>query len=72
VSTARDWFETDADFRQLCADAQSEARGESSQEFAHQMMLSANARGLDAPLTYKQLAWLCKIADWVIPAQKIS
>ncbi len=38
VSTARDWFADDFEFRQLCGDAQSQARDESSQEFAAEMV----------------------------------
>lgn len=68
-TTARDWFATAFEFRQLCGDAQSQARGESSQEFAAQMMLAANRDGLDTSLSVKQLEWLCKIADWEVPTR---
>ena len=64
---AATWFETDAEFRQLCGDAQSQAKGESSQEFAAQMMLAANQHGLQCYLSEKQLSWLCKLADWNLP-----
>lgn len=65
---AQDWFKTDAEFRQLCGDAQSQAKGESSQDFAAQMMIAANKHGRQTYLSHKQLAWLCKLADWEIPA----
>lgn len=67
MSTARDWYADAHEFRQLCGDAQSQARDESSQEFAAQMMLTANQRGLDTNISPKQLAWLCRIADHEIP-----
>jgi len=68
MTTAADWFETDHEFRQLCGDAQSQAQGESSQDFAAEMVIKANARGLATYLSPKQLVWLCKLADWNIPA----
>ena len=34
MTTARDWFADEYEFRQLCGDAQSQAKGESSQDFA--------------------------------------
>lgn len=64
---ASDWFTDEKEFRQLCGDAQSQARGESSQDFAAQMMIAANRTGLQTYLTFKQLQWLCKLADWDIP-----
>jgi hypothetical protein len=67
---ARDWFEDAKDFRQLCGDAQSQAQGESSQDFAAQMMIAANQHGLDTYISPKQLAWLCKLADHEPPAQR--
>lgn len=70
MSTARDWYADEYEFRQLCGDAQSQARSESEQEFAAQMMLKANQRGLDTYISPKQLAWLCKIADHDIPKQR--
>lgn len=51
-----------------CAgNAQSQARGDSSQDFAAEMVIKAKERGLDTYLSEKQLAWLCKIADWDMP-----
>lgn len=70
MSTARDWYADEYEFRQLCGDAQSQARTESEQEFAAQMMLKANQHGLDTYISPKQLAWLCRIADHDIPNQR--
>lgn len=70
MSTARDWYADEYEFRQLCGDAQSQARSESEQEFAAQMMLKANQYGLDTYITQKQLSWLCNIADHVVPKQR--
>ncbi len=67
MSTARDWYADAYEFRQLCSDAQSQANGESSQEFAAEMMLKANQHGLDTYISPKQLSWLCKIADHDVP-----
>lgn len=64
---AATWFKDEREFRQLCGDAQSQANGESSQEFAAQMMLAANQHGLQTYLSEKQLSWLCKLADWDVP-----
>jgi len=70
TSTARDWYADEYEFRQLCGDAQSQARTESEQEFAAQMMLKANQHGLDTYISPKQLAWLCRIADHDVPKQR--
>ena len=67
VEMAGEWFATEQEFRQLCGDAQSQARGESSQEFAARMVKDAKALGLRCPLSQKQLKWLCDLADWVMP-----
>jgi hypothetical protein len=67
MSKAGDWFKDEYEFRQLCGDAQSQARGESSQNFAAEMVVKAKATGLATYLSYKQLEWLCKIADWDVP-----
>lgn len=64
---ASTWFADPREFRQLCGDAQSQARDERSQEFAAQMMVAANQHGLDTYLTERQLAWLCRLADWDMP-----
>jgi hypothetical protein len=64
---ASTWFKDAAEFRQLCGDAQSQANQESAQEFSAQMMLAANQHGLETYLSEKQLAWLCRIADWDVP-----
>lgn len=64
---ASTWFDDAKEFRQLCGDAQSQARTESEQEFAAQMMLAANKHGLDTYVSPKQIAWLCRIADHDVP-----
>jgi hypothetical protein len=70
MTTARDWFADDFEFRQLCGDAQSQARDESSQEFAAEMVIKAKEHGLDTYVSPKQLAWLCKLADWAEPKRR--
>ncbi len=70
MSTARDWFADDFEFRQLCGDAQSQARDESSQEFAAEMVIKAKQYVLDTRLSQKQLAWLCRLADWIEPKMR--
>lgn len=67
MSTARIWFKDAAEFRQLCGDAQSQAKGESSQDFAADMMIKANLHGLETYVSPKQIEWLCKLADWEVP-----
>lgn len=67
MTTARNWFPDEREFRQLCGDAQSQARGESSQDFAAEMVIKAKDKGLDTYLSPKQLEWLCKLADWDLP-----
>jgi hypothetical protein len=69
-TTAGDWFADEHEFRQLCGDAQSQASGESSQEFAAEMVIKANKYGLKVFLTPKQLEWLCKLADWDLPKRR--
>ena len=71
MTTARDWYTDASDYKQLCLDARSQARGESAETFTHEMLLSANSLGLNAPLTYKQLCWLCRISDHVIPELRV-
>lgn len=66
-TTAKDWFEQEAEFRQLCGDAQSQAQGESSQNFAAEMVIKAKEHGLATYVSDKQLSWLCKLADWDVP-----
>lgn len=66
-TSAKDWFADEHEFRQLCGDAQSQANGESSQDFAADMVIKAKLHGLDTYLSEKQLAWLCKLADWALP-----
>jgi hypothetical protein len=67
---ARLWFVDEAEFRQLCGDAQSLAKGESSQDFAAEMVVKAKEHGLDTYLSPKQLTWLCKLADWDVPKRR--
>lgn len=61
------WWKTTAEFLQVCSDAQSMARGESSEEFAGQMMKRAKEHGLTLYLTEKQAKWLCSLADVPLP-----
>lgn len=63
------YFKTDAEFRQLCGDAVSQASTENTQTFANEMMKRANERGLDAYVSLKQLRFLCSIADWDVPLE---
>lgn len=60
---ARHWYADEFEFRQLCGDAQSQARSEIEQEFAAKMMIKANQHGLDTYLSPRQHAWLCRMAD---------
>ncbi len=71
TTRARDWFADAKEFRQLCGDAQSQAKGESSQDFAADMMIKANLHGLDTYVSVKQLEWLCKLADWDVPKRLV-
>lgn len=70
MTTAADWFADEHEFRQLCGDAQSQARGESGQNFAAEMIVKAKTHGLNTYLTGKQLEWLCKLADWEVPKMR--
>jgi hypothetical protein len=70
VSTARDWFADEYEFRQLCGDAQSQARGESSQNFAAEMVVKAKEHGLATYVSEAQLRWLVKLADWEMPTRR--
>lgn len=69
---ASNWYNVELEFRQLCGDAQSQARSEGEQEFAAQMMLSANKHGLQTYISQKQINWLCKIADHDVPKYRES
>jgi hypothetical protein len=66
-SKAKDWFKDEAEFRQLCGDAQSQARAEKAQEFAAEMVVKAKQHGLDTFLSDAQLRYLCTLADWDVP-----
>lgn len=70
MTTAADWFQDEHEFRQLCGDAQSQATGESSQDFAAEMVIKAKERGLTTYLSPKQLEWLVKLADWEMPKRR--
>ena len=70
MTTAADWFADEHEFRQLCGDAQSQARDESSQEFAAEMVIKAKEHGLSTYLSPRQLRWLCKLADWELPRMR--
>jgi hypothetical protein len=64
------WFDSEAEFRLLCSDAQSLACSESAMDFTRDMMLGASAQGLNFELSEKQLKWLCQIADWDLPSRR--
>lgn len=70
MTTAADWFVDEHEFRQLCGDAQSQAFGESAQEFAAEMIVKAKEYGLATYLSVRQLEWLCKLADWDLPKRR--
>lgn len=69
MSTAKNWFADEHEFRQFCGDAQSQAYSEHAQEFANDMVAKANLHGLDTYLTQRQLEYLCKLADCLVPAR---
>lgn len=66
---ARNWYKRKEDFVQVCADAVSQARTETQQEFANKMMEKANELGLDTPISPKQMKWLAELGDHVQPPQ---
>ena len=47
---ASNWYADPADFKTLVRDAQLQARSEWDQQFAAQMAIAQQQRGLDAPL----------------------
>lgn len=67
MTTAADWFADEKEFRMICGDAQSQARGENAQEFAAEMVIKAKERGLRTYLSVGQLEWLCALADCDVP-----
>lgn len=69
-TTARTWFSDEHEFRQLCGDAQSQARAEKAQEFAAEMIIKAKEYGLDTFVSIDQLKWLCVLADWEFPKRR--
>lgn len=64
---ASNWFKTNEQFMQVCADAVALARGEANEEFAAQIFARAKEHGLNLYLSEKQVKWLCKLADCVVP-----
>lgn len=48
------------------------ARGESSQDFAAEMLIKAKRYGLDTLISIKQLEWLCRLADTDVPTRVSS
>jgi hypothetical protein len=71
-TTAATWFKDEAEFRQLCGDAQSQARSENAQEFAAQMVINAKKHGLSTFLSERQLEFLCSLADWDVPRRVVQ
>lgn len=71
MTLARDYFTDEHELRQLCGDAQSQARSESAQQFAADMVQYANREGLNMFLSAKQLDYLCTLAGWNIPEKVI-
>jgi len=67
MTTAANWFTDELEFRQLCGDAQSQAKYDGAQEFAADMVIRAKEYGLKSFLSEKQLEFLCKLADWDVP-----
>ena len=70
TTKAKDWFADEVEFRQLCGDAQSQAFSEKAQEFAAEMVVKAKQYELETFLSYDQLKYLCKLADWEVPARR--
>ena len=70
TTTAADWFNDEYKFRQLCLDARSRAFTESALDFAHEMSVRANNRGLQTPITADQMRWLCPLAKWAMPGMR--
>ena len=70
MTTAANWFADEAEFRMLCGDAQSQARGERAQDFAAEMVVKAKAHGLATALSVAQLQYLCALADWDMPKRR--
>lgn len=72
MSQAGDWFDDEAEFRQLCGDAVSQARGEKAEEFAAEMVIKSKQYGLKTYISDGQMKWLCKMADQVPPQRKTA
>jgi len=69
-TTAADWYADEFEFRQLCGDAQSQARSEGDQDFAAEMVINAKQHALRTYISPRQLAWLCRIADHDVPKMR--
>lgn len=72
MSTAADWFDDEAEFRQLCGDAVSLARGEKAEEFAASMVIKSKQYGLKTYISDGQMKWLFKMADQVPTNKKTA
>jgi hypothetical protein len=70
-STAANWFAFEFEFRQLCGDALSMAKGENAEEFTHDMMKKCKQYGLSTNLSEAQLRWLCQLADHEVPQRRV-
>lgn len=70
MTRASVWYATAADFRRVCLDATSLAKGEVNEEFAARMLAEANAQGLDTFISHPQMVWLCELADAVMPLER--
>lgn len=66
---ASNWYRHSSEFMQVCQDAVSQARGESDETFAHDMIARARNHGLNTFLSDRQLKNLCRIADHVPPVK---
>jgi hypothetical protein len=71
LTTAANWYAHEFEFRQLCSDALSQAKGERAEEFTHDMMKKANTYGLSTNVSEAQLRWLCQLADHEVPQRRI-
>lgn len=69
--TASNWYAHEFEFRQLCGDAVSQAKGEKAEEFAHEMMKKANKYGLSTSCSDAQLRYLCSLAGHDVPQRRI-
>lgn len=70
TTKAKEWLADEHEFRQLCGDAQSQARSEGAQEFAAEMVVKAKQYGLETFVSPDQLNYLCRLAEWDRPARR--